>query len=516
MTQDIRDEIRDGEQAYVSGEPSEPVPGTAWPDLDRTIITHQRMAAPRLPIELFGKKAHAWVVNSAESKGAPPDFVALPLLACIGAILANHRRAQPWAGWTMPPIINVAIVGNPSSTKSPAIDAVDQPLRELQDELNVDFVQDRNQYYADLVLQKDALQTWENEVKEAAKRGLPPPEMPEKAVEPKKPSLKRLILNDAATEKVIRLSAENVRGLVWKRDELAGLFGGLDRYGGSGSDWAFLLECFEGRSYIVDRVKDEGNPIMTPALSIAIVGGIQPDRLNSMLLAGDDDGLAARFLFTWPERIPPVRPKRTANNEDLKDAFRRLLDLDREPDGKPTLVTFDENAADALMALREKIWTMEEGVSGLLLSWLGKVPGYAVRLALIFEMLWWAFDRSLDLPPVQISRRAFDAAETFMMGYALPMARRTFGDTALPQVERESVTIAKWLLSQPDRPVGLNARALRQAGILSHKIADRYDAALAELVEAGWLRPALTRAGPTKGRAAKNYLVNPRVWEATP
>ena len=40
-------------------------------------------------------------------------------------------------------------------------------------------------------------------------------------------------------------------------------------------------------------------------LTVAICGGIQPDRLASLLLDGDDDGLTARLLYLWPE-LPPL------------------------------------------------------------------------------------------------------------------------------------------------------------------------------------------------------------------
>jgi hypothetical protein len=168
------------------------------------------------------------------------------------------------------------------------------------------------------------------------------------------------------------------------------------------------------------------------------------------------------------------------------------------------------------MDLRVRVAAMEDETSGLLLSWIGKVPGYAVRLSLIFEFLWWSFDRPGDQVPAWISSQAFAAASRFMLDYALPMTRRAFGDAALPQAERDAVALAKWILAQQPLPATLNARALRHACVLSQKIATRYDAALSELTEAGWVRPAPARQGETKGRAGKNFAVNPALLEAIP
>jgi hypothetical protein len=46
--------------------------------------------------------------------------------------------------------------------------------------------------------------------------------------------------------------------------------------------------------------------VRVPFLSVGIVGGIQPDRLVSLLFTRDDDGMAARFLYAWPEPRRPV------------------------------------------------------------------------------------------------------------------------------------------------------------------------------------------------------------------
>jgi hypothetical protein len=82
------------------------------------------------------------------------------------------------------------------------------------------------------------------------------------------------------------------------------------------------------------------------------------------------------------------------------------------------------------------------------------------------------------------------------------MTRRCFGDAARPQVERDAAGLAKWLLTQKPLPVVVNARVMRHAGAIPTREAARHDAALAELADAGWLRPQPSRAGGAKGRLA--------------
>jgi hypothetical protein len=91
------------------------------------------------------------------------------------------------------------------------------------------------------------------------------------------------------------------------------------------------------------------------------------------------------------------------------------------------------------------------------------------------------------------------------------MARRTFGEAAMPRSDRDAVSLARWLLAQTPLPAVVNARDLRHADALPTREADRYDAALAELVLAGWLKSARPRSGP--GRTRKDFLVNPSLVE---
>src|SRR5262249_29433284 len=92
---------------------------------------------------------------------------------------------------------------------------------------------------------------------------------------------------------------------------------------------------------------------------------------------------------------------------------------------------------------------------------------------------------------------------------AAPMARRCFGEAALPQVDIDARTLAKWIMYNPGAEMTINARSLRRAYALQTKEAARYDAAIRELESAGWLRH--TEAGDGKGRRRKDFEINPQL-----
>jgi hypothetical protein len=91
------------------------------------------------------------------------------------------------------------------------------------------------------------------------------------------------------------------------------------------------------------------------------------------------------------------------------------------------------------------------------------------------------------------------------------MTRRCFGEAALAQVDRDGIALARWLAAQDPLPAMINARELRHAAALPTKEPARYDAALNELCEAGWLRPVPSRAGRSAGRRRKDWAVNPKL-----
>src|SRR5262249_53104841 len=100
------------------------------------------------------------------------------------------------------------------------------------------------------------------------------------------------LLTNVTTEKLARIMSDDPGGVVAWTDELAGLIGSFDRYGGGGMDRAFWLECYGGRPYRLDRVKD--GTIDVPCTAAAVLDSIQPDRLHSLVLSGDNDGFSSR------------------------------------------------------------------------------------------------------------------------------------------------------------------------------------------------------------------------------
>src|SRR5262249_6990402 len=120
------------------------------------------------------------------------------------------------------------------------------------------------------------------------------------------PRQRRFKVNDGTVEKLGMLLNENPQGFLVFRDELVGWLKSLDKVGREG-DRAFYLEAWNGAgSHDVERV-GRGS-LHIPALTLSLLGGIQPGPLASYIYeaAGDgagNDGLLQRFqLLVWPDQ----------------------------------------------------------------------------------------------------------------------------------------------------------------------------------------------------------------------
>lgn len=483
----------------------------AWPAPDMSLTEREAHPAPPWPHDLFPGWWRDFIATAAEGRGCPPDFVGLAVLAAVAVRIGNARWGHPWGTWREPTTLWCAAVGLPSSGKSGGLDEASEALSVLEGEANHDFEHRQREWRTRKQEAKEIRELWEGEVKAAAKRSAAPPLEPEGAREPDLLARHRIFSTDPTIEKAGRIAAENPRGLLLFRDELAGWLGNMDRYGGGGGgDRAFWLQAYGGRRWVPDRVKDGQAGVEVPHLTWGILGGIQPDRVASLLLAGDDDGLAARFLYTWPAPRKPTRPRTAPIEGQFCAALRRLEGLPWHPPA-PVLLPFTEAAAAALQEWREDVARLETEAAGLFLSWSGKLPGFAVRLAVVFAHLEWLAGPEGAAPPERVDGNAVARACGFLEGYAVPMARRVFGEAALPEAERDARRLARWFLRQPGpRPATLNAKDLRRMkGGPGIPDAERMDAALAELAAAGWCRPAPNRAGGGAGRARKDWAMNP-------
>ena len=145
-------------------------PSDSWPDPDLTILVAGRREPPELPLEVFGDFWGGWIAGHAENRSVPADYVAGGLLATSSAMIGNSRWVSPWQGWSEPPVLWIGEVGNPSSGKSPGLDAALNLLRRIEADMAEGFAETLRSWETQKETAKAIRDQWQGELKEAIKK----------------------------------------------------------------------------------------------------------------------------------------------------------------------------------------------------------------------------------------------------------------------------------------------------------------------------------------------------------
>lgn len=481
---------------------------------DMTLLRSTRPPPP-LPLSVFGPAWENWIRAAADAASCPPDYVAGPLLAAASALIGNARWAEATPAWSEPPHLWIGVVGDSGGGKSPGADALMRDvLPVIEQRMGLGFPDQHRTWVAAKGAHDAAMERWASEVKEAGKRGNPPPLPPADA--PEEPHCPNLKQHDATIEKMASLLASSApKGLLMVRDELAGWIAAMNAYNEAGR--AFWLESYGGRPYRVARQKHP-LPIDIPRLAVAVTGGTQPDKLAQMMME-TDDGLLARVCWLWPDPVKFHLGRKAPATEWAIEALDRLRKLDLWlPDGPdlpaaPVMVRMAECGLPDLEAFGQEMQSRQLDASGLMKSAVGKARGTALRLALVLQYLWWCGADEASAAPVTITPEAFKAAAYFVSDYLMPMAARVYGDAAASQEDRNVATLARWMIKT--HPAEIYVRmVLREVRLPGLKDAKAVHQAAQALVEGGWLTVPVK--GGQNGRSKQAYVVNPAVYERLP
>ncbi|WP_394728179.1 DUF3987 domain-containing protein [Altererythrobacter sp. GH1-8] len=487
---------------------------SVWPVPDLTLINNGRRAPVDMPSDLFGP---AWrsILDVAEVTSTAPDYAAMGYLASAASLIGGKRWISPYgSGWSEPCILWCAALGDPSSRKSAPLDKMTRPLWAIQNAAKESHEEARREWQAECERAKAERAKWQEEVRGSAGTENQTPELPVLAVEPEEPQERRPVISDTTPEAAASVLKGNPQGVLCYNDELAGWLESFERYTTGGRP--FWIAAHGGKPHNITR-KGSGS-LDLQFTGISVLGSIQPDKLVE-LLTGANDGLVPRILWAWPEKRLPERPRIVPDLSSLERAYQRLelLSWGQDTDGKrsPVILQLDDDAAETFESWDKHNASGEgDGVS-LYDSFVGKLSGAVLRLALVAELTKWAFGGGEE--PRSISRSSLAAAIEWCEDYAKPMAERVYGDAAVSVADRNAALVARYIRKNGLRRI--NQRELRQhphrQKLKALQPKGAIDDAIEVLEASGWIRADFDRDGDTPGRQRKDYTVNPAVHEAT-
>lgn len=503
------------ERESDTGSPSDFLP------LDMAVLGGTRSHPPQFPVEVFGPRLAEWCRTAANGAGAPVDYVAGALLGVCSALIGNARRVAPRSSWIEPSHLWVMLVGDPSSGKTPGMRPVLDLLLPIERQLERQFRTEMEEYERACEQAKECERLWEKACKDAEKRGESKPEKPAEAQNPHCPALSSFKFNDATRESMALLAAANPKGLLFERDELSGWMNDFSRYGADGSrqDW---LMAYNGAHYRIHRVKHPA-PVTIDYWSVAVLGGIQPERLVQSIVKEVDDGLGARFLYFWPKPVPPSWPDDITLGPVASNMAARLHSLamleNEAGDLEPKVIPLSEKARSAFVDWRA-VHLHSESHGFLLKGHFGKMPGLVLRVALIIEYMRSAADDAPNQPGSSFGDTVTHVTETSMAAairlfeeYFKPMAKRVFNEAETPEGDRDAPMLAKWILEQGCEQFNSSQLRTRTGCPSGLRDAVRMQRACEALRDRGWLRYVGERQDGRPGRKSLEWAVNPLVFE---
>ena len=362
------------------------------------------------------------VVEGAAAIGCDEAYIALPCLVVAAGAIGNSRSAKVKEGWCEPSVLWGGVIGESGTHKSPAQDIALEPLHARDDQAQREHEEDLKVWRAEKLRHDVHLAAWRRK----GAVGAPP-------AEPERPAGTRYVIVDATTEAVVKLLAENDRGLVLYRDELSGWLRSFDAYrGGFGGDTAFYLQVFGARRHSVDRKTGDSPRIRVPRAALSICGGIQPATLGLCIgREHAEDGLLARMLLAHPPRRVSKWSTATVSAETklrYADAINALLDLEAGPEKNgarpPVPLPFSDEALTEWIEFYNAFAERQADTVGDEAAALSKIEGCTARFALLHQLV-------RDPAATEIDIVALRAAVRLALWFADEVVRvyRVLGET---------------------------------------------------------------------------------------
>jgi hypothetical protein len=427
-------------------------PPPPWPAVDPGLLKEGRPKLPAFPLTVFPGQWREWVKDAAQWAGSSEDYVAQALLAAVAGLCGQGVSARITEAWSEPVILWQALVGGPSSGKTPALEWLRRPLGTVERML-------AREGGAPVVVSDAALPALEKAV---AKR-------PQGV----------LLWRDEPTAWPAALGRKS------RRDESKrGPF--LDTWGAIGLPW--------GRG---DK----------PAVSI--VGSLDPERLDAAL-EGTGDGLAARFLYVWPGPAPyrSLRALKPTREDEAVNALQRIARAVGTPE-KPLVLAFEDQAVTAFDMSLERLHPQTLRAEGLLAGWLGKGRGTVARLAAVLALLDWTANRPSNAPPpAVITAQHLHAAWDLWERYYRPHAQAVFDRAGPSDRNRKVKQVIGWI--RAEEATEISREEVRREALSQRVNAAGAAGVILALEQAGVLPEVDDEEEyPGPGRPARRWQVNP-------
>ena len=352
------------------------------------------------PIDVFPQNLQTFIAQLNDTLNYSKSFLALSAMFTVATINGNCYKLKVKNGWTAPSVFWFSILGEPGTMKTHPVSMMIAPLTNIDKENKFIFDNQVNDYEMMSDKEKKAL---------------------------KKPRFKQTLISDYTLEALHGVHEFNKRGIGLYKDELIGFLNDMNKYR-KGSDEQFWLESFNNKSYIVNRVTKD--PLYIDNININIIGTIQPQELNKMIVNYGSNGLIDRFLYSAAEwQIYPLSRKEideawiTWWNKSIQNC--NSFFAYNSPDDCKTL-SMTAEALDLFYCIDQRLIDMQckENITSNMRGYINKMKTYLPRFALLMAL----FDLIIDGMMINVTLNHMQRAEKIII-YFIESAKCIFNES---------------------------------------------------------------------------------------
>lgn len=276
-----------------------------------TLVDNQESIDPRLfegneqnghsenifPIDVFPVSIIELINEAYDKLNYPIDFMASSILAASSVAIGTSRELQITKGWKASSVLYIMIVGAPGTCKTHPINFALKPIKELDETKYRSFKSELNEF--------DAKSTKDQ-------KGF------------KRPQFHQTIVKDSTLEALANKLENNIRGLLYHKDELIALIKDFTRYKASGSEEQFWLSNWNGSdSIVINRATKDDKMIEKPFVSL--IGTIQPGVLKTMLAKQETNGFIDRFSIAYPDNLKSMAFNEEEIPQSIIDNYHEFI-----------------------------------------------------------------------------------------------------------------------------------------------------------------------------------------------
>ncbi len=367
----------------------------------------------RLNVEHLQPALQRYANAVADGYNVPLDMVVAEMYSVAGGAIGQRIQVK-FSNYSNAPCLWTCIVGCSGTGKTPTINEVQKPLEVIHADYKAEH--------------RELMDAWRKCVEQG-----------------EEPQRKKAYITASTPESLYKELESQPQGLTMVKDELSGLFEAFGHWGKS-DEVQHLLSIWSNQALEITRSTKQGYSIERPYLSI--LGGTQPTEITRVMRDErfTNSGLLARWLWCYPDSLPPKKGQAPKVPEHLQEYWR--VTVTKLHQMTPMEVTLSPEAANLYFDFEYECKSNAQSDSTFMGYYWNKLPIHVLRWLIVAHSL---NDNSSFVIPKEIDSQTMQIAIEDMAVFA-KWARKVEEQITASEKLKKTTVLNNFMKCYPIRP----------------------------------------------------------------